>query len=304
MKVIKFLFKAILCVALLVVVALVLLPLWFGPVVKTVANIAVPKVVQTDFKLAHLSLNPYTARFELGGLALSNPKGYPEEFAAKVGEIVFDAETASLLTDVIHVEEVTVRDVFVSYVNGGENNVNNFLQIQYNVAGGKEKFEQKKAAEKEAAQSDGLKAPETKTDKPAKKIIIDKMTIAGVKVQFGPIPLAVPVDIVLTDIGRESGGATFEEAWQQICASVLKAAGAVGEQLQALGGLMGDAASGAAGMATQAAGTATKAVGDAAGATTKAVGDAAGTATKAVGGAANAVGEGAKKTMDAIKSLW
>ena len=141
MKFIKFLFKAILVIVVLVVVALLTLPLWFGPVAKGVANIAVPKVTLTDFNLAHLSLNPYTARFELGGLVLSNPQGYSEKIAAKVGELSFDAETLSLVTDVIHIEEITVKDVFVSYVDGGENNVNNFQQIQYNVAGGKEKYE-------------------------------------------------------------------------------------------------------------------------------------------------------------------
>ena len=139
MKFVKTLIKTVLVIVVLLVVALLALPLWFGPVARGVANAAVPKVTQTGFNLAHLSLNPYTARFELGGLVLDNPQGYSEKIAAKVGELNFDAETLSLATDVIHIEEVTVKDVFVSYVNGGENDVNNILQIQYNVPGGKEK---------------------------------------------------------------------------------------------------------------------------------------------------------------------
>jgi hypothetical protein len=58
MKAIKILLKVIVAIIALVVVALLALPLWFGPVVKTVANSAVPKVVKTDFQLGHLHLNP------------------------------------------------------------------------------------------------------------------------------------------------------------------------------------------------------------------------------------------------------
>ena len=313
MKFIKFLFKAILVIAVLVVVALLALPLWFGPVVKGVANVAVPKVTLTDFNLAHLSLNPYTAHFELGGLVLSNPEGYSEKIAAKVGELNFDAETLSLATDVIHIEEITVKDVFVSYVDGGVNKVNNFQQIQYNVAGGKEKYEEAQAAKKaaEAAKPETPKAEEPAEEKPAKKIIIDKLTISGLKIQWGILPISVPVDICLKDIGKDTGGATFAEVGQKIWDSILSAAGAIGDQIKNLGKLTGDAAKQtteavgkAAGAAADAADAATKAVGDAAGATTKAVGDAAGNAAKAAGDAAKAVGDSAGKALDSIKKLW
>lgn len=242
MKFIKFLFKAILVIVVLLVVALLTMPLWFGPVAKCVANAVAPKIVQTDFTLAHLSLNPYTARFELGGLMLANPQGYSEKIAVQVGELYFDAETASLASDVIHVEEITVKDVFASYVNGGENKVNNFQQIQYNVAGGKEKYEAAQA-EKEAAEAPA--SPEASApaeEKPAKKIIIDKLTISGIKVQLGVLPIVVPFDITLTDIGKESGGATFAEAGKEIWSGIMKAAGSVGDAVKSLGGALGDGA--------------------------------------------------------------
>ena len=114
MKAIKILFKAVICIVALIVVALLALPLWFGPVVKTAANAAVPGIVKTDFHMGHLHLNPYTARFELADLQLSNPTGYSEKYAATLGELTFDAETLSLATDVIHIEEITVKDVYFS----------------------------------------------------------------------------------------------------------------------------------------------------------------------------------------------
>ena len=157
MKAIKILVKAVVAIVALVVVALLLLPIWFGPVVKTAANAAVPGVVKTNFHMGHLHLNPYTARFELGDLQLSNPAGYPEKYAATLGELTFDAETLSLATDVIHIEEITIKDIFVSVVSGGENKVGNFKQIQYNVAGGKEKYEAAEAKKKQAADAEAEK---------------------------------------------------------------------------------------------------------------------------------------------------
>ena len=323
MKAIKILFKAIVCIVAIVVVALLALPLWFGPVVKTAANAAVPGVVKTDFHMGHLHLNPYTARFELGDMQLSNPQGYPEKYAVTLGDIIFDAETLSLATDVIHIEEITVKDVFVSVVSGGENEVLNFKQIQYNVAGGKEKYEAAEAEKAEKAKLEELQVKEmaqekrepepqvAEEEKPSKKVIIDKLHISGLKVQLGIIPISVPVTIELTDIGRKSGGATFEEAWQQIWAGILQKAGMVGDQLKALGSMAGDSAKQASEAASKAAAQATESLNKATEDATKSLNKAtegatkaASDATKAVGDTMNKATEGATKALDSLKKLW
>ena len=340
MKLIKILLKAVVCIVVLALVALLALPLWFGPVVKTAANAAVPGVVKTDFHMGHLHLNPYTARFELGDMQLSNPNGYSEKYAVTLGDIIFDAETFSLMTDVIHIEEITVKDVFVSVVSGGENNVMNFKQIQYNVAGGKEKYEAAEAEKQKAADEEAEKirleemqnpqaAEEEKAriakEKKEKKVIIDKIHISGLKVQFGFLPISIPVTIELKDIGRKTGGATLAEAWEQIWTGILKAAGIAGDQLKALGALTGDAAkqateavgkaaaqateaaNKAAAQATEAMGNATKAVGNVAGQAsetvgnaTKAVGNVTGQASESVGKAASAVTDSAANATKAV----
>ena len=319
MKAIKILLKAVVVIVVLVIVALLLLPIWFGPVVKTAANSAVPGIVKTDFHMGHLHLNPYTARFELGDMQLSNPQGYSEKYAVTLGDIIFDAETLSLATDVIHIEEITVKDVFVSVVSGGENKVDNFKQIQYNVAGGKEKYEAAQAEKEEKAKLEELQAKETaqekrepeaqvsEEEKPAKKVIIDKLHISGLKVQYGILPISVPVTIELADIGRKTGGATLMEAWQQIWEGILKAAGVGGEQLKALGNLTGDAAKQATEAANKAVGDATKAASQATesvGKAASAVTDSAANATKAAGDAVNKATEGATKALDSLKKLW
>lgn len=312
-KLIGFVVKAVVLVIVLALALVLTLPLWFGPVTRVVANLAVPKVTKTSFNLGHLSLNPYTARFELGDMQLWNPEGYSQEFAVTVGTMNFDAETASLATDVIHIEEVTVKDVFVSYVKGGENKVDNFTQIQYNVAGGKEKYEEAQAKKAEAAAQAELKDVQKKEDsqaarqpeppaekKPSKKFIIDRLQVSGIVVQYGILPIRVP-SLTLTNIGRQSNGSTLADLWQQILQSVMKSAGVVGDQMKVFGSMASEATEKAKRQMSEAAGKATEA-------TTKAVGDTAGKATeattKAVGTATKAVGEGATKALDTLKSLW
>ena len=315
MKALKIVGKIVVALVVLVVIAVLAMPLWFGPVVKTVANAVVPGVTKTDFRLEHISLNPYTGRFELKDMKLSNPEGYSEKYAATLGDIAFDLGMMTLTDEVVHIEEIKVKGVFVSVVS--KDGVGNFEQIQYNVAGGKEKYEAaqaKKEAEKKAAaekEQPVETTAEPEAEKPAKKFIIDHMEISGVKIQLGFLPISIPVDIKLDDIGKKSQGATIEEVWDAIVASVMKAAGVAGDQLKALGGAATDALKGAGEMggkaldtATDALGSAGKSVGNAASAATESVGNAASAATDAIGSGAKAVGEGAGKALDKLKSLW
>ena len=295
MKAVKILLKVLLGIVAVVVIALLALPIWFGPVVKGVANSVAPGVVKTDFHLGVLSLNPYSGRFELGDMQLSNPAGYSEKYAVTLGDIVFDCEPLSLASDVIHIEEIKVKGVFASLVS--KDGVSNFKQIQYNVAGGKEKYEAAQA--KKEAQPEEEKAEESKP----KKVIIDRLEISDLKIQLGILPIALP-SITLTDIGKNSGGATLEDAWNQIVEGVLKSAGAVGDQVKTLIGGVGDAAGKATEAATKAASQATEALGNVAGGATDAAGKAASVVGDTAGKATEAVGEGAKKALDSLKSLW
>jgi len=317
MKAVKVVFKLLVLVVVLALAAVLALPLWFGPVAKTVANSAVPGVVKADFRLGYLSLNPYTARFELGDLNLGNPRGYSVKDAVRVGGIVFDADTLSLMTDVIHVEEVTIRDLFVSVVTGGENGVLNFKQIQYNVAGGKEKYE---AAQKKGEGAKGATEPPTEIaeeKKPEKKIIIDRLEVSGLTLQLSILPVRIP-SIVLKDIGRKTGGTTLEEAWQQILDGVMKSAGVAGDQFKALTALSGNAVNQANEAVSKTAAQATAAVDgvtrqfsaapakvtEAVSSTTSAASGVVDGSAKTVGDGAKAVGDGAKKALDSLKSLW
>jgi len=290
-KLVKYVAYTVLAIVALALLLVLSLPLWLGTIARPAINVAVPKITQTDFDIAHLYLNPYTGRFELGGFTLGNPKGYDEKVALSLSNLVFDVAMTTLHDKYVHVEEVTVEHLFISYVDGGEHDVDNFTQIQYNVAGGKEKYEAAKAAKEEKAkQAEADKKAEDDVEEAIdeaskKKFVIDRLTIRDVKLKYGMITIPIPFDIVLTDIGKESDGMTFSEICQEIWKSILKAAGAIGDGVKALGSLVGDSASKAADAVSKNASKTVDAVSDG--------------ASKA----ADSVKDGAKKATDAVKNL-
>ena len=222
-KFIKFVMYVVLIAVALVVLLVATLPLWLGPVVKPAANIAVPQITQTKFNLGHLYLNPYTGRFEIGEMVLGNPEGYDEPVAVSLSNLVVDVAMSTLHSKYIHVEEVTVDGFFASYVKGGANGVDNFKQIQYNVAGGKEAYELKQAeaetkkaqdkAAEEAAEKAAEEAERAKLEKmsaeeraayelkqeeaaaaeeaAARKLVIDKLVINNIRVKYGLVTIPV-----------------------------------------------------------------------------------------------------------------
>ena len=306
LKILKYAAIAAGALVSLVLLLVLTLPLWLGTIFRPAVCAAVPKFTQTTFEMSRLYLNPYTGRFELGGFVLGNPKGYSEPVAASISNLVVDVAMKTLTDKYVHVEEITVDGVFVSYIDGGEHDVDNFTQIQYNVAGGKEKYEEaKKKAEKEKAEQPAEEVVEDEIEElEKKKFVIDRLTVKNVRLKYGILPaISLPVDIVMTDVGKESDGATLSEILDSVWKSILKGAGAIGDGVKAIGNLFGSGAS----TAGEGASKAVDAIGEGAKKATETVGEGASKAVNTVGEGASkavdAVGEGAKKATDAVKNL-
>lgn len=274
-KVLK-VFAWVLCV---LVVLLLASPLWLGPLAKCIANSVVPGIVGTKFNVQSISVNVYSGRLTVEGVTLANPEGFKDaENAVTLGRLKVELDLLSALGDVIHVDEILVEDPYVSYVFNDSKN--NFEVIADNVAGDEKKEEVKEEEKKEK-------------DEGGKKVIIDKLTVSGLKVKYRMLP-AIPIfTITLNDIGKADatkgnveGGASFEQVketiWEQVQKGMSSAGGALGDLLKGTGGVASDAAGAAVGVAADAAGTA-------AGAAAAAAGAAAGAANDAVKGVGNAV---------------
>jgi hypothetical protein len=189
-----------------------------GPTVTALANKYVPQMVGTDFVMTSADLNPYTGMFRIQGVQMANPEGYTPEKALELSEMSVNLEVMSVFTDVIHVREIVLSGPYASYVT--ENGKSNFEQIAANM--------KRPAASAPAA-------PEAKpAAAPGKKVVIDRLAIVKPRLKVFVLPTMPFGDIVLTDIGRASNGATLMEVGAALADAVMKAASAMGQGLNTL----------------------------------------------------------------------
>ena len=235
-KLLKAIVVIVLSIVVLTVVALLALPLWIGPVVKGVANVAVPQITGTGFNLGEFGLNPYVGTLHVGDMQLANPTNFSEKNAVSLGKFDADLAVTSLFSGKkVRIESVDL-DGLVVYTDP---TASNFRQIAANAAGEpEEKSEVAKLAE-ENAPAEEPKAEESKPAKEAKEgkgLQIDRITIKNVTVKYGLVPLKIPVDIEIPDIGKDTEeGASIQEVVQLVWQKILAAAGAVGGTLGDLG---------------------------------------------------------------------
>ena len=274
----------------LILLLLLLSPLWLGQTAGMVANAVVPGITGTDFNVEKIRINPYTGTLRVEKLRLANPKGYDAEDAVALDLLFVKLSPCSVMGSTIKVQEVTLENPYVSYLDA--NGTNNFEAILANVNAGAETKEEPKEEEK-PAEGEG------------KKVIIDRLSISGTRVRYGMITLPIPT-IVLTGLGASQRGVTFEsvglEIWEKIKGSFMSAGGAVGSALKSLGDGATDLLGNITGSdASKAAGEGAKKAMDNVGEGTKATVNAVGDGAKA---AVDTVSEGTKKATEAIGNLF
>ena len=282
----KKLMKIIGILALLLLVLLLLCPLWLGPVAGMVANSVVPGMTGTDFKVEKIQINPYTGSLRVEKFRLANPKGYDAEDAVSLDLLTVKISPMSVFKDTIMVNDVTLENPYVSYLN--KDGTNNFDQIIANVNAGKTAEEEKKTEE-------------VKEEVEGKKVVVEHLAITGTRVRYGLITLPVP-NIVLNGIGASQGGVTVEsvglEIWEKIKDSFSSVGGAIGGAVGDAAKFLGDGASGLLDSVTG--GDAAKGVGDAAKGATDGAKKAVDTVTDGAKSATETVTDGAKKAADTV----
>lgn len=257
---------------------LLISPLWLGPVAASVARSVVPKMTGCEFKLDSISLNPYSGKLTILDAHLLNPPGYDAPEAFSVATVRVDVAVGSLFSDTIHVRDIQIDAPYVSYVFD-DAGTNNFARMAAHAAANGDAAETKpepESAEPAAGQEGG------------KKLVIDRLSINGTKIRYRKLTMPIPLP-TLTDIGKESGGATFKETCDAIWVRIKDSMSPLGDGLTAVTGTVTDGA---------------KVVGDAVGDGAKAVGDAVGDGAKAVTDGAKAVGEGAKDALKKVGNLF
>jgi uncharacterized protein involved in outer membrane biogenesis len=202
------------CIVLVIIVVIVVLGLSnLGPIVKSAVNTYGPKITKTEVRLGDVDISIFSAEAKLKDFFLGNPRGFKSPEAMRVGSIYANVDEKSLTGDTIVIEKIEVLRPNITYekVRGTDN----FQAILNNVKG----------SSKEAQTSKKESAKEGE----GKKLIIKNFIVKEGKVNLAvsvgvtekSISASLP-DIHLKDLGGEKGGATPEEVFEKVFASLHK----------------------------------------------------------------------------------
>lgn len=219
-----------LCIVAFVVVAVLALPLWIEPVAKGAANAVVPQITGTGFKLGEFGLNPYSGTLHVGMVRLANPTNFSEKYAVKLDKFDADLAMTSLFSGKkVRIESVEL-DGLVLYSNP---TASNFRQIAAHAAGEPPEDDRSEVAKLADENAPKPEEPEVKEEpdqakKGGKGVQIDRVTIKNVTFKYGVVPFKVPMDIEITDIGKDTEeGASLSDVLKLIYEKIKSCAGAV-----------------------------------------------------------------------------
>ena len=303
-KILKTTGKVLLWTFAVILVVLLALPLWIGPVARGVANWQAPKITGCKFNLGTFGLNQYSGELLVGDMQLANPPECGEGNCVELGKFYVDVEMTTLPKQVIHVTKVEIDGITISTTPTAAN----FRKILANIKGEPEK-EQKGSMlsrlgddqakpEKPEAESEAEKSADS-----GKRFVIDKFIFKDFRLNIGIVPIILP-NLEIDGIGADKAegetepqGATFSEVCTKVFEAVMNAIGAVGGAIGDLGKGAANLVGAGAGAAMDGAGKAASAIGDGAGAAAGAVMDGAGKA-------ASAIGDGASKAAGAVMGIF
>lgn len=233
-KLIKFLLTLVVTIVVLLVALLALHPYWVGPFVKKAVGMVAPKYTGTPVSLATCEVNLYAGRVGFEGFELANPSSCTDKTALRVNKFNVEVDTGTVASDVIVVKDITLTGVYVSYVKATPEKYN-FDVIADNAKAATAKEGEPAPTVEEQTESEQTSEP--KTAKGAgPKVIIEKLTVGDLTVSCFGFPIPVPGSIVLTDIGKDTQGLSWEGAWKEIMTQLQQKIGAAGSGLMKLGG--------------------------------------------------------------------
>ena len=221
-------------IVVVLAVVFVVLELSLDRIVLKTVNAVGPTALGVPVTLQDADISLVRGRASLKGLHVGNPEGYKTDGLLDLGSVAVKIDVGSLLGDVVLIQSIAIDGLVVTYEKGLLNSNLGALIDQLS-AGAEEQPEEKEPAEAEA-------------DKAGKKVVIEKLTVAGSKMNFsvtgaaaltggGAVPIPLP-PITLTDLGKEKDGVTLVEAIQNVLKAI---AGATGTAIVGAGNLIGDA---------------------------------------------------------------
>lgn len=238
-------------VALVVVIAGGLFYVWsnLDEIVKTAIETYGSETTHTPVKVATVKLDLKNGKAQITGLTVGNPKGFSDPNIFELGSISTSIDLSTLQQNPIVIDEIHIAAPKVVYEidKAGTSNAD---EIKKNLGVGGSSGGSGDSGKSEAASSGG---------KDELKMIIRKLVVEGssATVRVAALGHANNVKlprIVMTDIGKKSGGATAAEVASQVSGKLLgnlqnsvasigvdkylgKSADAIKQQMQGAGGV-------------------------------------------------------------------
>lgn len=214
MKAFKWLLSlVVLVVAVVAIIAVIGLRNLDSVVIAAVEK-AGSEVTGTDVSLSVAKISLKDGRAELQGLSIANPQGFSHAKLLDVGTIAVDIDPASLVEDVLVIDEMVLSGIHIlaeqkeltkTNIEALMNNINK------NTAGG---------GESSASVDESAESGET-VQLAVKKFLFEKSTLKLSTEEWGDATLSLP-PIELKNLGSSSNGLTPEQLAEQVTEPVLQ----------------------------------------------------------------------------------
>jgi uncharacterized protein involved in outer membrane biogenesis len=216
---------------------------FFFSSLDSIVKAAIEKIgssaTQAEVRVKAVNIELTSGKGTLSGLTVGNPSGFKTERALSLGEISLQVDVGSVTKDTVVIKEIVVTAPEVTYEIGGQGSNIDALKRNVDAYAG--------AAKGKAQKAEG--------GGEGKKLIVENLYIRNGKVNvsasaLGGKTLGAPLpDIHLTNIGKQSGGATAGEVARQVLGAIGQGATKAVTALPDVGKLLGAAKESAAGAA-------------------------------------------------------
>jgi len=225
----------------LVVIGLYFLLTSLNSIVKAAIEKVGSDATQAQVRLKEVDIQITSGKGAMRGLTVGNPSGFKTERAFSLGEISLQVDVGSVTKDTVVIKEIVIAAPEVTYelASGGSNIDTLKRNVDAYAGAGKGRAEK-------GAKSSG---------EGGKKLVIENLYVRNGKVNvsataLGGKTMTTPLpDIHLTNIGKQSGGATAGEVTQQVLSAIGQSAAKAATSLPDVGKLVGSAKESAAGAA-------------------------------------------------------
>lgn len=235
----KILVRVIIGVVALGIIALVAVFLSLNGIVKRGVEKVGPMITKVDVKLGAAEISPFSGSGRLTKLVVANPDGFKAPHSISVGDAKMGIQIGSVMSDVIVINEINVKDAEI-WLEGSLQG-NNLTKLLDNITG----------SSAEAGNQPKPKGapPEPGASKSSKKFIVKDFVLDGTKVDVSldlpvvghqSMTLSLPA-LHLQNIGEAEHGVTAEQLTEQIAKPLINnVITAATEQVGKLGGNLKD----------------------------------------------------------------